>query len=119
MDIYELIISQEKRIQEAHRFKTGKYSHFLTDVQGRNVKLHTIEIGSATGHINERSKATLKSLHRYVKSGINFKNFTANISAIMVMSSHFIFNARNHKAWQSLGYVGPHIKLRVRNIGTN
>ena len=119
VEIYELTIPQEKRIEEAHRYKTSKYSHFLTDIQGRNVNLNTIEIGSATGYINERNKAALKSLHKYVKSGINFKNFTANISAITVMSSHFIFNARNHKEWQSPGYVGPPIKPRGRNIGTN
>ena len=119
MEIFELTIPQEKRIEDAHRFKTDKYSHFLTDIQGRNVSLHTIEVGSATGYINERNKAFLKSLHRYVKNGITFKNFTSNISAITVMSSHFIFNARNDKEWQSPGYVGPPLKPRGRNVGTN
>ena len=119
MEIFELTIPQEKRIEDAHRYKTGKYSHFLTDIQGRNVSLHTIEVGSATGYINERNKASLKALHKYVKNGITFKNFTSNISAITVMSSHFIFNARNHKDWQSPGYVGPPLKPRGRNVGTN
>ena len=119
VEIFELTIPQEKRIEDAHRYKTGKYSHFLTDIQGRNVSLHTIEVGSATGYINERNKASLKALHKYVKNGITFKNFTSNISAITVMSSHFIFNARNHKDWQSPGYVGPPLKPRGRNVGTN
>ena len=57
VEIFELTIPQEKRIEDAHGFKTDKYSHFLTDIQGRNVSLYTIEVGSATGYINERNKA--------------------------------------------------------------
>ena len=57
VEIFELTIPQEKRIEDAHGFKTDKYSHFLTDIQGRNVSLYTIEVGSATGYINEGNKA--------------------------------------------------------------
>jgi len=59
--IFELTVPQEQRINEAHRFKTSKYSHFLTDILGRNVTLQTIEIGSVTGYVNERNKSSLKA----------------------------------------------------------
>ena len=117
VNIFELTIPQENRIEEAHRLKTGKYSHFLTDIQGRNVSLHTIEIGSVTGHVNERNKASLKTLHQFVRKDIKLKDFISNISAITIMSSNFIFNARDHQDWDSPGYVGPPIKSRTRTAG--
>ena len=117
--ISELTVPQEQRIDEAHRYKTGKYSHFLTDIQGRDVTLHTIEIGSVTGYVNERNKASLKALHHFVKKDIKLKDFISNISAISIMSSHFIFNARDHQEWESPGYVGPPIRKRGRTPGCN
>ena len=117
--LYELTVPQESRIDEANRHKSNKYSHFLTDILNRNVSLHPFEIGSVTGHISERNKITLKSLHKFVKQEIPLKSFISNISAIAIMCSHFIFNARKQREWQSPGYVGPPLKMKSRNIGAN
>ena len=117
--LYELTVPQESRIDEANRHKSNKYSHFLTDILNRNVSLHPFEIGSVTGHISERNKITLKSLHKFVKQEIPLKSFISNISAIAILCSHFIFNARKQREWQSPGYVGPPLKMKSRNIGAN
>ena len=71
-EYYKLIVPQEIRIDEASRQKTNKYSHFLTNIQNRNVSLHLFEIGSVTGHISERNKNTLTSLHNFVKNRRKF-----------------------------------------------
>ena len=47
------------------------------------------------------------------------QNIISNISAISIMSSHFIFNARDHQEWESPGYVGPPIRKRGRTPGCN
>ena len=117
--LYELTVPQESRIDEANRLKTNKYSHFLTDIRNRNVSLHPFEIGSTTGHISDRNKGTLTSLHKFAKKDIPLKSFMSNISAIAIMCSYFIFNARKQKEWESPGYVGPPLKMKSRNIGAN
>ena len=113
--LYELTVPQESRIDEANRLKTNKYSHFLTDIRNRNVSIHPFEIGSATGHINDRNKSTLTSLHKFAKKDIPLKSFSSNISAIAILCSYFIFNARKQKEWHSPGYVGPPLKMKTRN----
>ena len=67
--------------------------------------------------MNERNKASLKTLHQYVRKDIKLKDFISNISAITIMSSNFIFNVRDHQEWDSPGYVGPLIKSRTRTAG--
>ena len=56
-------------------------------------------------------------LHQFVRKDIKLKDFISNISAITIMSSNFIFNARDHQEWDSPGYVGPLIKSRTRTAG--
>ena len=84
----ELTVPQESRIDEANRLKTNKYSHFLTDIRNRNVSIHPFKIGSATGHINDKNKSTLTSLHKFAKKDIPLKSFPSNISAIAILCSY-------------------------------
>ena len=101
MSIFELTIPAEHRIKKAHELKYEKYQHFISDIKNHSVKVLPFEIGSHTGYISKENKKTIHSLHGYCEENITLKKFTQNISAIVVLSSYFIFNARNQENWDS------------------
>ena len=56
-------------------------------------------MGSHTGHINNENKTTLTDLHKFCRPEVKLKKFTQNISAVTVLGSYYIFNARKHLNW--------------------
>ena len=105
VDIFELTIPAEHRIKKAHELKYEKYQHFISDIKNQTVKVLPFEIGSHTGYITQENKKTLHSLHKYCEKNITMKKFTQNISAIVVLSSYYIFNARNQENWDTLDQI--------------
>ena len=99
LKIFELTVPREQNIEERHRYKTNKYSHFQTDITSANVKVLPFEIGANTGYINQRNKSTIKEIFEFAKPDIKFKHFLNNISAIAVLSSYYIYLARNQQEW--------------------
>ena len=97
--IFELTVPGEQNIEERHRYKTNKYSHFQTDITSATVQVLPFEIGANTGYINQRNKTTIKEIFEFVKPDIKFKYFLNNISAIAVLSSYYIYLARNQQEW--------------------
>ena len=77
----------------------NKYSHFQTDITSAAVQVFPFEIGANTGYINQRNKITIKEIFDFVKPDIKFKYFLNNISAISVLSSYYIYLARNQLEW--------------------
>ena len=100
--IFELTVPNEENIEERHRYKENKYSHFENEISLPTVRVEPFEIGANTGYINERNRNTIKKIHAFVKPNISLKLFTNNISAIAVLSSYYIYQARNQQDWQSL-----------------
>ena len=49
MDIFELTVSGESRLEISHSLKTEKYQHFVTDVTSYKTSVTAFEIGSQTG----------------------------------------------------------------------
>ena len=97
--IFELTVPGEQNIEERHRYKTNKYSHFQTDIATATVQVLPFEIGANTGYINQRNKTTIKEIFEFVKPDLKFKYFVNNISAIAVLSSYYIYLARNQQEW--------------------
>ena len=100
--IFELTIPAEHRIKIAHELKFQKYQHFMSDIKSHTVKVTPFEIGSHTGYISTENKRSIHSLHKFCENNITLKKFIQNLSAITVLSSYYIFNARNQENWESL-----------------
>ena len=101
LNIFELTVPGEARINTAHKLKLEKYEHFITDIQIYSVCINPFEIGSHTGYISRDNKTSISKLHKYCKKDINLKQFRKNISAITVLGSYYIFNNRNTETWHT------------------
>ena len=102
VSIFELTILAEHRIKSARELKYQKYQHFISDIKSHTVKITPFEIGSHTGYISTENRKAIHSLHKFCEKNITLKKFTHNISAITVLSSYYIFNARNQENWECI-----------------
>ena len=101
LDIFELTVPGETRINTAHDLKFEKYQHFTNDIHSYKVSVRPFEIGSNTGYISRNNKDTLAKLHKFCKKDIKLKQFKRNLSTIAVLGSYFIFNNRNLESWHT------------------
>ena len=101
LDIFELTVPGENRIETAHNLKMEKYQHFLNDVSAYKVSVQPFEVGSHTGYISRDNKKRLANLHKFCKKDIKFKEFRNGISTISILGSYFIFNNRNTEDWHT------------------
>ena len=88
----------EMNIDTAHVYKENKYAYFLTDITEFTPQVTPFKIG-VRGYISKPNKDRLKYLHKFCKTGIKFKSFLENISAISVCSSYLIFLNRKNQIW--------------------
>ena len=100
INIFELTVPGEGRLDISHKLKKEKYQHFETDISTYSATVTPFEIGSNTGFINRDNKLHLHKLHKYCKRDIKLKSFKNNISAISVSSSYYLFNFRNIESWE-------------------
>ena len=105
VDIFELTVPGEQRIEISHNLKTEKYSHFVSDITRYQPSLTAFEVGAQTGYLTRENKKAIGTLHKYCQKNIKLKNFTNNISAITVLSSYYIFNCRNSSEWEISDYI--------------
>ena len=89
LNVWELTIPAETRIEAAHNRKQEKYEHLTRDITNFTVNVEPFEIGAHQGYINKRNKETIKHMHKYTKPNITLKHFSENISAITLNSSYF------------------------------
>ena len=105
VEIFELTVPGEHRIDISNKLKTEKYEHFLRDITNYKPSVSAFEIGAQTGYITSRNKKSIGSIHKFCQKNIKLKNFTNNISAITVLSSYYIFNCRNFSDWEQSDYI--------------
>ena len=67
IEVFRAEILAEMRIEAAHQRKANKYAHFLTDICDYSVNVKPFEVGTHTGYINNRNKASLTNIHKCVK----------------------------------------------------
>ena len=101
LNIFELTCPAETRIDVSNTLKAEKYQHLETDIQKYKTTVTPFEVGSHTGFINQRNKANIHLLHKFVKKNIKLKQFMKNISAICVLSSFYIFNYKDIENWDT------------------
>ena len=103
VNVFELTVPGEHRLEISHKLKFEKYQHFVSDTPSRyKTTVQPFEIGSHTGHVNKENKLTLNTLHKFCHKNIKLKKFTHNISAITVLSSYYLFNCRKQGTWESM-----------------
>ena len=105
VEIFELTVPGEHRIEISNKLKTEKYEHFLRDITSYKPSLSAFEIGAQTGYINNQNKKTIGNIHKYCQKNIKLKSFTNNTSAITALSSYYIFNCRNFSDWEQSDYI--------------
>ena len=101
IDIFELTVPGEARLEISNKLKTEKYQHFVSDISSYTVSVTAFEVGSNTGFINRQNNETFSKLHQFCKKDIKLKNFKKNISSIVVLSSYYLFNCRNNDSWET------------------
>ena len=107
VNIFELTVPGELRLDIANSIKMEKYQHFTSDITQFTASVIPFEVGAQTGHISTRNKENINKLHKFCKKNIKSSLFRNNISAITSLSSYYIFNCRNDKNWESVDYISP------------
>ena len=99
VNIFELTVPKETRIQIANTLKKDKYQHFTRDIQASEVSVTPFEVGSHTGLVTRENRKSLQNIHKYCIKNIKLSTFIKNISSISVLSSFHIFSSRNEADW--------------------
>jgi len=87
---------------------------FLTDITEYTPQVTPFEIG-VRGYISKPKKERLKYLHKFCKTGVKFKTFFENISAISVCSSYLIFLNRKNQIWPDYPPLVPPLQPSPHN----
>ena len=106
VEIAELTVPFETRLEISHKLKTEKYSHFVTDIKNFKATLTCFEVGSR-GMVNRDNKERLRRLHKFTDKSVKLKKFIENISYISILSSYYIFIARNEPSWTDPPFISP------------
>ena len=98
--IFELTVcfDRDESFTNAHTRKENKYSYFLTDITELTPHVCAFEVG-ARGFVTKANNERLKSLHKFCKKNIKFKQFVQNISALAVNASYYVFICRKDPVW--------------------
>ena len=107
VEVAELTCPWETRIEVAHKLKTEKYSHFVTDInQDFKTTLTCFEVGSR-GLVSRENRDRIRRLHKYTDKSVKLKKFIQNISYISILSSYYIYIARNEPSWTDPPFISP------------
>ena len=107
VEIAELTCPFETRIAAAHKLKQDKYAHFLTDInQEYKPTLTCFEVGSR-GLVTRENRERIRRLHKYTDKSVKLKKFIQNISYISILSSYYLYIARNEPCWTDPPYISP------------
>ena len=106
VEIAELTVPFETRLEISHKLKTEKYSHFSTDISKLKATRTCFEVGSR-GLVNRDNRERLRRLHKFTDKSVKLKKFIENISYIRILSSYYIFIARNEPSWTDPPFITP------------
>ena len=81
-------------------------SHFVTDIKDFKATRTCFDVGSR-GFVNRDNRERLRRLHKFTDKSVKLKKFIENISCISILSSYYIFIARNEPSWTDPPYISP------------
>ena len=87
VNIFELNVPGESRLETSHTLKMVSYKHLTSDIRTHTVTVIPFEIGAHTGHINQDNKKRLHTFHTFCTKDVKLKRFKENISALSILSS--------------------------------
>ena len=64
VNIFELTVPGELRLDIANSIKMEKYQHFTSDIKQFTASVIPFEVGAHTGHISTRNKENINKLHK-------------------------------------------------------
>ena len=101
VDIFELTVPFDTRIDKAHKLKMNKYSHFTTDInRNYSMTITAFEV-SSRGQITRDNKQRLKRFFKFTDNSTKFKTFINNVSSLAIASSYYIFVSRKEPSWST------------------
>ena len=108
VNIFELTIPFETRIDISHSLKEEKYHDLKEDIKrnGWFCDVDTIEIGSR-GLITRRNKSTIQHMLTISENSTPRKEILKTLSKLAVLGSYKIFISRNEETWMSPEYIVP------------
>ena len=107
--LFELSVSFEQNIEQAHTRKKTKYTYLESDIESNGYVCNNIpfEVGSR-GHLTGSNRANLSTLHRLGATKMKLKTFLQTISKISLLCSYSIYNARNERGWSDPPPLRPY-----------
>ena len=104
VSLAELTCPMEEHLEYWHKKKMDKYAHFLTDIPAST--LTCFEVGNR-GFISTRNIEEIRTLQKFMRKDISFKQFKSNLSTLSLLASHHIFNCRNNSEFMTPSYLHP------------
>lgn len=112
VDLFELTVPGELRISVSNKLKADRYDHFKKDINNEyKTTITPFEI-SCTGHVTRENRDRLRKIHKFTDKSKTLKQFIQDISYITILSSYYIFIARNEPAWSDPPFITPPSKVR-------
>ena len=108
LHIYELTVPLTTNIDQRHAEKSQKYAPFISDITGYACKVNCFEV-SSTGFISKRNKATLITLHSFMKHDIKKSTFLSNLNSLAWYGSYKIWLTRDDPSFADPPFLTPHI----------
>ena len=106
VDLFELTVPGELRISESNKLKADRYSHFKTDIVSYKTTVTPFEI-SVKGHVTRENRDRLRRIHKFTDKSKTLKKFIQDISYIAILSTYYIYIARNEPAWSDPPFITP------------
>ena len=98
--LWELSVSFETNIEQAHTRKKVKYTQLESDIEDAGFSCRNIpfEVGSR-GHLTLDNRSNLTILHSLTRPKMKLKTFLQIISKISLLCSYSIYVTRNDRGW--------------------
>ena len=110
VDIFELTVPFDTRIDKAHNLKMDKYSHFTTDINTNYRTTVTAFEISSRGQVSRDNKQRLKTLYKFTDKSTKLKTFINNISSLAITGSYYIFVSQKEPTWTETSTLSPVFK---------
>ena len=110
LHIFELTVPLTVNIDQRNREKSQKYATFATDITGYDCTVNCFEV-SSQGFINKRNKATLTTLHSFMRRDIKKSTFLQNLHALAWYGSYQVWLSREDPEFPDPPFLLPHIDL--------